>query len=268
MTESSPCPSSFALQRFALRREEGSPEEAGPEEGKLEKTGDAVRRHVSGCAACQRVISEHQAQGDAYMSSPSADALRQKLKGMEDGAARRTGRAGPPVFWAWGGALAVAASVALVLSTAGREGIDELSSADPIESLTAKGSAQLTLWAVDEEETGVQLGEAAVLSPGKRVQPMFAAPSDGFVALVLTTPAGVVVPLVPAGREQSAPVVAGSPAPLGPSFRLDEEVGTYRVTAYFSESSFSTKGLPVQHPKPEQSSFAGTVSTRKFEVRR
>jgi hypothetical protein len=144
---------------------------------------------------------------------------------------------------------------------------DEAGSDGPLESLSPKGGVQLALFLGDEGQAGIQLGEAAVLSPGKRVQPTFAAPKSGFVALLLTTPAGVVVPLYPAGREQSAPLEAGAPAPLGPSFRLDEEVGTYRVTAYFSESSFSTKAL-VRRPKSEKSSFAGVVSTRKFEVRR
>jgi hypothetical protein len=137
-----------------------------------------------------------------------------------------------------------------------------------MESLISKGGVQLTLWVGDEGEAGVQLGGSAVLRPGKRVQPTFAAPKSGFVALLLRTPAGVVVPLYPVGREQSAPLEAGPPAPLGPSFRLDEEAGTYQVTAYFSESIFSTKGLLVQHSKPEDVSFAGVVSTRKFEVQR
>jgi hypothetical protein len=261
MTESSSCPSSFARLRFALDPQE---------------VDDGVAQHVAECADCQRLVAEQQAQGDAYMSSPSADALRRQLSDLDEGAVARTGRAGPAPVWAWGGALAAAASLALVFSLAGRDEImdegpmsrpDEPSSGGPTESLRPKGGAQLTLWAGDEGEAGIQLGDSAVLRPGDRVQPTFAAPNNGFVALVLTTPAGVLVPLYPAGREQSAPLQAGPPAALGPSFRLDEEVGTYRVSAYFSESSFSTKKLQVQHAKDE-AAFAGVVSTRKFEVRR
>lgn len=262
MTASSTCPSSFALLRLATCPEEGDAH---------------VAQHVAGCAACQRIVDEQEAQGDMYMSSPNADALKQQLSGLDEAAAPRSGRAGPSPVWAWSGALAAAASLVLVFTMAGREGIiggkpvsqpEEASFGEPTESLTPKGSVQLALWAGDEGEASLQLSESAVLGPGQRVQPTFAAPKKGFVALVLTTPAGVVVPLYPAGREQSAPVEAGPLAPLGPSFRLDEEVGIYRVTAYYSASVFSTKGLLVRHPKPEDVSFSGVVSSQKFEVRR
>lgn len=261
MTASSSCPSSLVLLRLAL-----CPEEAE----------ESIAQHVSGCADCRRRVAEQKAQGDAYASSPSADALRQQLKDLDDREVRPDRRAGPPV-WAWGGALAAAASLALFFSGAGQEGIvseqhsvglpDEPSFSAPLEPLSPKGGAQLGLWIEDGAEASVPLSESAVLHPGQCVQPTFGAPKSGFVALLLTTPAGVVVPLHPAGREHSAPLPAGPPVPLGPSFRLDEEVGTYQVTAYFSKASFSTKDLLAQDPKRE-GSFAGVVSTRKFEVRR
>lgn len=259
MTDTSSCPSSFALQRFALCPDEAS---------------ESVEQHVGGCTTCQHFVREQRAQGDAYMNSPRAEALRQAL----DTATERRTDGGSSSVWAWSGALAVAASLALVLSLTGLEGIlgggqtvsttDDVDSVEPNgDALQPKGSVQLALWVEDETKAGIQLGEPALLRPGQRVQPTFGAADDGFVALLLTTPGGVVVPLYPAGREQSAPYKAGPSAPLGPSFRLDDEVGAYRVTAYFAASSFSTKELQSGEPKPEARSFSGVISTRKFEVR-
>lgn len=253
------CPTSFALMRFALCPEE--------------EPADSIASHVLTCAACQRAIAEHRALGQSYMSSPAARRLSQHLDELESRAPTRARPALRPL-WAWSGALAAAASLALVVSVASQH--LDLAQGDPPAAepvgepaalLSPKGQAQLSLWVGDEGVTPTVLGEAAVLRPADRIQPVFASPSQGFVALLLTTPAGQIIKLYPGDQEQSAPWAAQPPAPLGPSFRLDEERGSYRVTAYFSESTFTTTELLTGDPEGHAASFSGLVLVHRFEVR-
>lgn len=237
------CPPAWALQRYAACPEEA---EAGTAE------------HVAVCPRCQDFVAERRAEGAAYMRSPAADALRQRLAQAE-GAKAVVVR---PRAWAWGGVLAAAAAVAISFSSAGPEQADS----DPraVDGLNPKGMAQLALFVGDEGQAPSELEAPATLLPGTRLQPAFSAPKAGFVALVLTSPAGERVRLYPAGQEQSAPVEAGPSTPLGPSFRLDDEVGRYRVTAYFADESFPTQ--PLLGAAPER--FHGVVLTREFAVQR
>lgn len=253
------CPSSWALQRFALCPRESD---------------EVTAKHVATCARCQEFVAQLQAEGASYMSSPAADALQQRLVGLEaEGRPPSVGR-GPRV-WAWGGALAAAACLALFFSTSTTErtvGHPQVSILhgplhEQWDPLTPKGTAQLALWVGDQGEAQVELAESAVLHSGERVQPVFSAPKDGFVALLLTLPSGERIQLYPAELQQSAPVQASPRAPLGPSFRLDDEVGSYRVAAYFAESTFSTQVLLATDSAHEEPTFQGLVLVRRFEVK-
>lgn len=259
MNEASDCPSSWALQRFALCPQESD---------------ETTAKHVATCARCQEFVAQRQAEGASYMSSPAADALQRRLVGLEAEGQPHSGAPGPRL-WVWGGALAAAASLALFFSTSGteRNGQHPQVSVPPdppheqLDPLMPKGTAQLALWVGDQGEAQVELAESAVLHSGERVQPVFSAPRDGFIALLLTLPSGERVQLYPAELQQSAPVQASPRAPLGPSFRLDDEVGSYRVAAYFAEASFSTQALLVTDSAHEEPTFHGLVLVRRFEVK-
>ncbi len=264
MNHQSGCPSSFTLMRFALTREE-------PEAG--------LQAHVTTCPLCQEAIARERALGQSYMSSPAAQALRRQLDDMDRRDATRT-RPPRARVWAWSGGLAAAASLLLVVSLASRDGgftsgdltgsgsgVRPKPSSSAGTALTPKGGPHLSLWIGEGEETSVELGEAPVLRPGQRVQPVFGTPTAGFVALFVTTPGGQVRQIYPASGAESAPLPAQPPGPLGPSFRLDEETGRYAVRIYFADSSFATEELSA-HALPEKApSFAGLVLTRSFEVR-
>jgi len=253
MTRPSLCPSRFALERFALAGED-------PER--------SVAAHLSSCAACRSRVSELQELGQAYMSTPQALALRQALDAADANQASRRDRPSPAP-WLWGGGLAAAAGLMLVVTLISRgPSTGELRGSPQGEDLVPKGAAQLALWVGDEGHADAALGDASILHPGARVQPVFGAPTTGFVALLLTTPAGEVIQVHPAGGLDAAPVHAGAPAPLGPSFRLDDEVGAYRVTAYFAEKPFPTAGLSKADSPQGMVAFSGRVLVRRFEVRR
>lgn len=258
MTPSGTCPSRLALQRFAS----GEPD---PE--------SRVAAHLPLCNDCQRRVREYEEWGRAYVDSPAAHSLRQRLGDLEAKAASRPGRTGSRL-WAWGGALAAAAALALVLSVGPRDPsgarLDPALAGEEggqVDALSPKGAAQLVLWLGDEGQTSQRVGESSILHPGDRLQPGFGAPGRGFVALVLITPSGEAMQLHPLGQPQGAPLEARAPAPLGPSFRLDEELGAYRLVAYFSESGFSTVPL-VARGSDDAAAFSGLVLLHRFEVAR
>jgi len=241
MTRSSSCPSVFALQRFTL---------AGEDRG-----GD-IGAHVSSCPDCQALARQHEQWGAEYISSPAARSLGQRLAELEG--ARSPQRDGSTrAKWAWLGSLAAAAALALTVTLSGDP---HVSSDDAeVELLRPKGGAQLSLWVGDEGRVQSELDEGAVLSPGDRVQVVFGGTDQGFVAVFVTTPAGQLIRVHPATGVWAAALEPGAPAPLGPSFRLDEETGRYEVTVYFAETKFPT--APLVDPR-------GLVLTRRFEVRR
>ena len=256
MTRSSSCPSRFALERFALTGED-------PER--------SVAAHLASCGDCRMRVSELQEQGQAYMSSPVALALRRKLDLADPAAPSRRERP-RTAAWFWGGGLAAAAVLLLLVTSALREPVGELpggvhGATDGVEDLTPKGAIEFGLWVGEEGHVDAALGESPVLHPGTRVQPVFGSPRKGYLALLLTTPGGEVIRLHPASSPDAAPVEAGPLASVGPSFRLDEEVGPYRVTAYFSETGFSVADLG-QSAGQDEASFPGHVLERRFEVGR
>jgi|GEM_PF-3024717 len=261
MSRTSSCPSRLALERAGLSGED---------------PGGHVAAHLASCDVCRSLAQEQRAWGEAYMSSPAARALKQRLDDLDADRSKRPDRSG---VWAWaaGGSLAAVATSMLVLTLTSRppssqQGRPRTSGHElgggQVDVLSPKGTAALSLWVGDGDQAGVELGATPILHPGDRVQPAFGAPDSGFVALLMTTPAGARIQVYPAGKEQAGPVQAQALAPLGPSFRLDDELGPYLVVAYFSDQAFSTTALLAQGSRPDHKSFAGLVLVRPFEVRR
>lgn len=197
------------------------------------------------------------------MGSLAADGVRALIASHQGEAPVRPMQRGR-VAWAWGGALAAAASLLFFFSTSGPSPQDVEPSAPDV--LTPKGTAELTLWIEDEQGEAKRLPEAAVLKPGARVQAMFTAPGPGFVALLIASPSEEQTQLYPVDGDQSAHVAAGSGTPIGPSFRVDEETGRYRITAYFSEEGFSTRSLLTEEGAHKTLPFTGQILTHNFEV--
>lgn len=221
MKRTAPCPSNWALDRLLLGEAE-----------------ESVHQHVTQCAECTQRLSELQRSGEDYMASAEAAALRSRIEALESTCrgtpvrASKIRRLFPASMLT--ATLAAAAAIALLIRAPGPP--DEGAAVD----LTAKGGEQFELW-VERNAITVPLPTegAARVNETERLQASVGLDSARHVAVLVVTPSGDVVPLVSDGSGHSVKAEARPTSALGPSFRLTEELGVYRVVALFSETPFA-----------------------------
>jgi hypothetical protein len=227
------CPSSWALERILL-------DEAG--------VAADVRAHSESCELCQAELERRRQVGSEFMTSSAARELASKLVG------ERPPRKVAPL---WGLAAMAALAVVGAISLLPR-------ARDPVVSdLTPKGESQLGLW-VERSGANVLLTEPVPeLQVGDRLQAEVATQRASWLVLLLVDPSGDVVPIVGEGGGAMR-VEAGSPGALGPSFRLDDERGRYRLLLFRAEGPFEVEVARRSAVSGER--FAGDVELREFVV--
>lgn len=193
-------------------------------------------------------------QGEAYLTSPEAERLRNVLRDRETIPKRKSAPSG------WGVPLLLAAvalgSVLLFLS--GPE--------QPVavhDDLSPKGGAELLLW-IEDPEGPVPRREDWVPS-NARLQAGLSSPSGVFVAGFVRDGAEV-VRLFPAER-QAQSFSPDATGPLGPSFRADSRTTELSVIFYLSQEPFDVDVVEASMRNGGHVSFPGTVLERKLGVR-
>jgi hypothetical protein len=258
MSERTECPSGWAIEQSLLG-------EASAE----------VQAHLDGCERCQAELTTRREQGRDYMTSEAANALRRQFAG-----AHATCEAPPPsravsgapsrgasAAFGWA-ALAIAAAVGALFL--GPLAAPDTPSAG--ERLAVKGNApQLTLWLGEEGTEAAELrsedtDKAPQTKAGARIQPALALPSSRQVALFVLSPGGQVATLLPESDARSHSLPARGSLPIGPSFRVDDEAGLYRVLAFIDKRPFDITGITTALRENAPPAFAGVILERSFRV--
>jgi hypothetical protein len=241
MKPTNPCPSTLALERVLLG-----------------ETPAETTAHVDGCDHCRAELETRRQQGEAFMASSAATDLRGRLARGESVSTRQSQF--QRVLWP---ALAFAAAFLLwlVSEQQSRPGMSDGA------MLAAKGQAALSLWQGEAGDVAreVTAGEDQQVAPGTRIQPALSLAEPSQVALFVVDPKGVVTTLVAdAGRSLYLPARAAEP--LGPSFRLDAELGDYTVVACVGAEPFDTAPLGAALQRRQDPECDGAILRQTFTV--